>query len=206
MSNSPFIVYVETNFLMSIATGRDPEASDLLSDIALPDRIALPQICIMEAMSVLNAMRRSRNQFGNQLAQQIAEMGRDNTSAHARELFSLLNQAKIESNRLLEDINSRLFGTVGLLAHKAELIGLTGEILVAQLNTILLDDPTDNLILHCILAHAREHSSYEKVFLTGDREAFGGLSIQGELGNVGITKSFWKGLQFQMWSSFRRQS
>ena len=135
----------------------------------------------MEAFSVLNEMHRSRNQFRNQLDQQIGEMRRDSTSAHARELLSLLEQARIASDKLLEDIDTRLFSTVRRLSRDAELIGLTGEILEEQRKTILIEDPTDNLILHCILAHAREHPAEDKAFLTGDRKAFGDPKVQNEL-------------------------
>lgn len=206
MSKSPLILYVETNFLISIATGRDPGASALLDEIGLPHRLALPQICIMEALSVLNGMRRRRNQFRNQLDQQIGEMRRDSTSAYATELLSLLDQARIANKKLLEDIDTRLFTTIRRLGHDAELIGLNEEIVEAQLNSTLLDDPTDNLILHCILNHAREHPTEEKVFLTGDREAFSDQEVQSELSNVGVSKLFWEGKRFRDWFVSQRQS
>src|SRR5271157_3943383 len=107
MSQSPLVLYVETNLLMSIATGRDPDASDILADTRSPDRLVLPQVCFMEAFSVLNEMHRTRNQFRNQLNQQIGETRRDSTSAHARELLWLLEQARIASDKLLEDIDER---------------------------------------------------------------------------------------------------
>ena len=183
---------------MSIATGRDPDASDILTDIGSSNRLVLPQVCFMETFSVLNGMHRSRNQFRNQLDQQIGEMSRDSTSAHARELLSLLEQARIASDKLLEDIDTRLFSTVGRLSRDAELIGLTGEILEEQRKTILIKEPTDNLILHCILAHAREHAAEDKAFLTGDK-AFRDPKVQNELDIVGVTKSFREGKQFRMW-------
>lgn len=183
---------------MSIATGRDPDASDILTDIGSSNRLVLPQVCFMEAFSVLNGMHRSRNQFRNQLDQQIGEIRRDSTSAHARKLLSLLEQARIASDKLLEDIDTRLFSTVGRLSRDAELIGLTGEILEEQRKTILIKEPTDNLILHCILAHAREHPAEDKAFLTGDKD-FHDPKVQNELGVVGVTKSFREGKKFRMW-------
>ncbi len=183
---------------MSIATGRDPDASDILTDIGSSNKLVLPQVCFMEAFSVLNEMHKSRNQFRNQLGQQISEMRRDSTSEHARELVSLLEQARIASDKLIEDIDTRLFDTVRRLSRDAELIGLTREILEEQRKTILVEDPTDNLILCCILAHAREHPAADKAFLTGDK-AFRDPKVQNELGVVGVTKSFREGKQFRMW-------
>ena len=52
MSQSSFLLYIETNFLMSIATGRDPKADDLLAQPPEGLRLAIPQVCFMEALSV----------------------------------------------------------------------------------------------------------------------------------------------------------
>ncbi len=199
MPQSPLVLYIETNFLMSIATGRDPDASDILTDIGSPNRLVLPQVCFMEAFSVLKEMRRSRNKFRDQLNQQINETRRDSTSAHAGELLSLLEQARIASDKLLEDIDTRLFNTVGRLSRGAELIGLTGEILEEQRNTILVEDPTDNLILHCILAHAREHPSEVKAFLSGNHKDFGAQVVQKALKAAGIEKYFAEARNFLGW-------
>ena len=206
MSKSPSILYVETNFLISIATGRDPDASRLLGDVGLPDRLALPQICVMEALSVLNEMHRRRNQFQNDLDQQIGEMRRDSTSAYATELLSLLDQARIANKKLLEDIDTRLFSAIRRLGQIAELIGLNEEIVEAQFNSIYLNDPTDNLILHCILSHAREHPMEEKVFLSGDRKAFSDQEVQSQLRNVGMRKLFWDGKMLRDWFVSQQQS
>ncbi|GAA6614529.1 hypothetical protein [Scytonema sp. NUACC26] len=45
------ILYIETNFAMSIATGRDPQANQLLLNIPPSIQIAIPSVCFMEALS-----------------------------------------------------------------------------------------------------------------------------------------------------------
>jgi hypothetical protein len=63
MLEPPSSLYIETNFLWSIATGRDPDASSLLTRPPDGLKVAIPQICFMEALSVLNHDRRQRNQL-----------------------------------------------------------------------------------------------------------------------------------------------
>lgn len=61
------IVYVETNFLMSIATGRDLQAVSLLKDRVFSAHMAIPSICCMEALSVLEDELKRRNRFASEL-------------------------------------------------------------------------------------------------------------------------------------------
>ena len=62
------ILYVETNFPMSIATGRDPQANTLLLNTPASVRIAIPSTCFMEALSALEADQKYRRRFGNELS------------------------------------------------------------------------------------------------------------------------------------------
>lgn len=160
----------------------------------------------MEAFSVLNATRRQRNQLRNSLDQQISEMRRDTTSANARTLFALLEQARISNDQLLEDINSRLFESGRLLADKAILIGLDADTLNESQKTTLIEDPTDNLILHCILAHARSYSSEFKILLSGNREDFDSQPVRIARANVGLDSVFSKAEQFLSWLRSRSPS
>ena len=60
------ILYIETNFLMSIATGRDPDANHLLLSVPTSVRIAIPAICCMEALSALEDEIKRRNRFADE--------------------------------------------------------------------------------------------------------------------------------------------
>jgi len=63
-----------------------------------------------------------------------------------------------------------------------ELIGLDTEILERSLEMKPIGvDAADNLILHCILAHARSNQGASKVLLTGDRKHFGGPEAKEQL-------------------------
>lgn len=60
------ILYVETNFLMAVATGRESGVQDLLQTVP-PLVLALPTISIMEAFSALEADSKGRKEFDRQL-------------------------------------------------------------------------------------------------------------------------------------------
>jgi len=115
MSQSSFRLYIETNFLMSIATGRDPEAVNLLSQP--PDGLlfAIPQICFLEALLVLRQEEKQRNQLKNQLDQQIGQLARDRTSQNANLLLKLLQEASFTNQELIKDVSTRLFDAISLL-------------------------------------------------------------------------------------------
>jgi len=63
--------------------------------------------------------------------------------------------------------------------------------LQASLKTRLIEkDPTDNLILHCILAHASLHPTEVKVFLSGNTRDFGTQEVQAALHNASVNLYF----------------
>ena len=101
---------------------------------------------------------------------------------------------------LINDINARLFAALDLLATKIEMIPLTPDILRESLNSIFIEeDPTDNLILHCILNRARLHPNEVKVFLSNNTKEFGLLKVRDALREVGITKYFSRTEDFLGW-------
>jgi hypothetical protein len=184
------ILYLETNFLMSIATGRDAEASELLADASTGITRALPQICFMEALTALLDERRRRNSFSHQINQELVQSRRDLTSSHAAALRAFLDGALIENERLLEDTDARLFDAVELLSQRAVLIPLSSRVLDKARGRILIEDPTDNLILHNILDHAHANPADVKVLLSGNRKDFGTEAVRGALQEAGIDKYF----------------
>ena len=194
------ILYVETNFLMSIATGRDSQANTLLENPTASVQIAIPSICCMEALSALEDEVKRRNRFMNELNIQISQLRRDVTSSHAQSLLSHLEQSLIENEALLNDVETRLFQALDHLNTKVEIIPLNGDMLQASLDTHLLEkDPTDNLILHCILNHARLHTTDRKVFLSANVKEFNIPEVQAALRDAGVDKYFSRTQDFLGW-------
>ncbi len=201
MSQSSFRLFIETNFLMCIATGRDPKAFDLLSQPSESLRLAIPQVCFMEAPLVFKQNQKQRLQLKETLDQQIGQLARDRTSKNASDLLSLLQQANITNRELIKDVSTRLFDAIGLLGQKADLIPISGAILDASRDSFLIDDPADNLILHCILSHARSDLQTTKIFLTENRQDFGTTLVQDQLKSAGVDKTFWRTNDFSQWLS-----
>ena len=92
------ILYLETNFIVGAALGRDKTSDALLQASSTDLQIALPSVCVMEAGSVFEDERKRRNAFRQTLDQQISQLRRDETSPHAKALFQYLQQASTENS------------------------------------------------------------------------------------------------------------
>lgn len=185
---------------MSIATGRDPEANNLLVNVPTSVSIAIPSICCMESLSALEDEIKRRNRFFSEMEKQISQLKRDRTSPSAQSLVFHLEEALNENEELINDINTRLFAALELLTTKIEIVQLTPEILRESLNLTLIEqDQTDNLILHCILNHAHLHPNEVKVFLSNNTKEFGLPKVRDALQQAGITKYFSRTEDFLGW-------
>lgn len=81
------IVYVETNFLMGVAMGREARGNDLLASVSATVRVAIPSGCYMESFSAFEDEQKRRNWFRAELDKQIGQLRRDTTSANAGTLL-----------------------------------------------------------------------------------------------------------------------
>ncbi|EDX74405.1 hypothetical protein MC7420_3929 [Coleofasciculus chthonoplastes PCC 7420] len=145
----------------------------------------------MEALSALEKELKYRRRFENELNLQISQVRRDQTSSHAQRLLLYLDQSRQENRALLSEVKMRLFQAINQISGKAELIDLTSPIIQDGLTISLIDqDYTDNLILHCILHQARLYPTETQVFLSSNERDFGTPEVQAALRNVGITNYF----------------
>ena len=185
------ILYIETNFLMGVATGRDGRLDELLALPADKLRIALPTVCIMEAWSAFEDEQKRRNRFTSQLDRQIGQLRRDSTSTNASALLANLELARINNSNLLNDIESRLYEALEKISNgRVEFVTLSGDTLTDSLTSQDIDEPTDNLILSIIKAHARSASGEKKVLLTGNTKDFYVPEIKRLLEAEGLIKFF----------------
>jgi hypothetical protein len=184
------ILYLETNFPMSIAMGRDPEAASLLSGIDPSVRLAIPGICFLEALGAIQHEHWLRRNFRDELERQITQIARDLVSPQTRPLLNHLDHARVEIDGLANEVKARFDQTLGQLGQSAEIIELTSQAIGEGLGEEIVDDPTDNLILSCIRGHARAHPSEAKAFLSGNTKHFGGERARAALREVGIDKYF----------------
>lgn len=184
---------------MSIATGRDPQANTLLLNTPASVRIAIPSICYMEALSALEADLKYRRRFSDELRLRLSDAERNMTSQHAQSLFLHLRQAFAENRALLEEVKEVLLAALNQLATKAEMIVLTADTIQTSLQSSLTDEPTDKLILNCILNHALLYPTEVKVFLSGNVNDFGKPIVQEALQNVGVSEYFSSAQAFFDW-------
>ena len=181
------ILYVETNFLMGIAKGQDPQAEDLLQNRPNSVRLAMPSICFVEALTTLEQEEKYNQDFLRRLDIQINEAERDKTSQPAQLLLSQLKQSKISFNSRINKIEERFYAAFNLLSSKAEMITLNTGILQESLNRPILEKHViDKIILQCIVHHARLHPDGIKVFLSSNSKEFGKREVTEVLRDTGV--------------------
>jgi rRNA-processing protein FCF1 len=197
------ILYIETNFLMAVAKGRDLDAEQLLRNMSPSIRITIPAICYIEAINTYRIDKQNQLKFQAEMEKQINESMRDQSSGHAKSFLVHLEKAYIENTLLLNDIQNRLSETINLLIANAEIINFSTSIIKEISEQIFLETETlaikndlmDNLILQCILSHANQYPTEEKIFISGNTKDFGKQEIVKILSDTGIkyfsnTKNF----------------
>jgi len=179
----PAILYLETNFVVGFAEGRDQATHDLLEAKAsrakdtLPFRMAIPGVCIMEAFSVLKRKRERHKSEISLLERQISEARRNRVYPDfAGLLIGHLEAARVELERIFNVYQFRLFAAVGVLSWVGEIIESPAAVILESRSKIWIDDPTDNLILATIIQHANSQPYVIKAFLTENRKDFEGKS------------------------------
>jgi hypothetical protein len=193
------ILYVETNFLMSIAMGRDIEAATLLSSPSPSLKIVMPGICYMEALSTLESERRATYQFVEVLKARGQQAQRDLISTHARSLVLHLGQARAAVGDQLNVVEERLFQAMSDLAKAVEVIEPDRVVIEASIRHRLIeDDLTDNLILHCVLHHAARNPGEERALLSENTPDFGKEDVRRMLRGADV-KFFSKAKLFLDW-------
>jgi hypothetical protein len=181
------ILYLETNFLVSCATGRSRGANALLTEPIGPILLAIPGLCFMEAFSVLNNEEKSFNAFKKLIDVQIHEAKRnivypDFPSSLVRHLESAL----IDRERTFNLYKGLLYAAINGLCLSGEVIESPSKAVYEGLITILIEDPTDNLILTTILRHADSQPSVVKAFLSENSKDYEKVNAKKALDQAGV--------------------
>jgi hypothetical protein len=71
-----FLIYVETNWIVGAVMGQDSRAEDLLSASEANGYLALPAVCVMEAISAFDWKRIDRNRLKGELDKQLSQLQR----------------------------------------------------------------------------------------------------------------------------------
>jgi hypothetical protein len=168
----PVVLYTETNFLLSYATGRSSATDSLLAGTPSPVRIAIPGPCFMEALTVLEDERKRWSKFAQPLETEIIQARRNLASPRIQAFIGHLQASLVEFQSISSDFEARLFHAMVILSSRATLIDPTAAIIHSSTTRRVVADPTDNLILTCILAHAEASGPGKRAFLTENRRCF----------------------------------
>ncbi len=208
------ILYIETNFLISIAKGQDPQADTLLQNTPSSVRIAIPSICYVEALSRWKDELKYSERFQSELKLRLNDANRDRTSPYAESLVTYLESSRVVSRELLNDVQRRWSQALAQLLARAEMIALTADIiqeiseitLIRPKTALVRNDHMDNLILHCILEDARLHPTEVKVFLSGNTNDFGTPQVREALRTAGVDEYFRRAQDFLGWLQAQQNS
>ncbi|MEA5503483.1 PIN domain-containing protein [Halotia wernerae UHCC 0503] len=197
------ILYVETNFLMSIAKGQDELAESFLQNTPTSIYLAIPSICYVESLATLEQEDKYSQDFIRRLDIQVNEAAIDKTSQNAKLVVHYLKQAKINFLQRNNDTKKRFYLALNQLFSKASEITLTTEIIHGSLaRNILKKHLMDKIILECIIFHAGLHPHENKIFLSNNSKEFGRREVTEIFRDAGIqyfnkTQSFLGWLQSQ---------
>jgi hypothetical protein len=208
------ILYIETNFLIAIAKGQDAQAEILISQPPPSVRIFIPNICYIEAISVFKIEKQARESFSKEMEKKIIEARRDLSSNYALSLCRNLEQAIIDNQSLLNDIENRMSRAIDQRITQIESIYLENNILqnicqsmLTQPETLLIkNDIMDNVILQCIFEHSnRCYPQAIKAFISGNSRDFDQPEVREALRNAGI-RYFTNTQHFLSWLNSRSSS
>ncbi|MHC5727719.1 MAG: PIN domain-containing protein [Nostoc sp.] len=196
------IIYVETNFLMSIAKGQDSQAQELLQNTPSSLRLVVPSICFIESLTTLEREEKYNLDFLRKLDIQINQAERDN-SDNARLLLFRLEQSRTSFLERNNEVKERFDVAFNQLISKSEMITLSTGIFQRTLNREIFDKHIiDRVILECIIFHAGLHTNENKLFLSANSKEFGRREVIEVLRDSGIqyfnkTQNFLGWLQSQ---------
>ena len=192
---------------MSLALNQDPDAFALLEKAA-QDRslkLAIPQVCFMEAFATIRNRVEESVTFQRRLEREVNQLERSTTSPVARQLLDELIQSLITNdeytNRILDDFQQ----ATDRLASLAEMFPLGRDSLKKSFADTLIKSKRerlvlpDNFIICNIIENASVHPSEVKAFLSGNHKDFGAQVVQKAVKAAGIEKYFAEAKNFLGW-------
>jgi hypothetical protein len=192
------IVYIETNFLLGMNLGQDPDAITVLDEAARDPslQLVIPGVCFMEALSAFKEIIHERANLKLKIDREIRELERNKTSPIAKQLLEQLNQSTITYLDYTKDLKLDFQSTIRRVGRITRMIALTKVNLRKGFAGILVDSKhdylilPDNLIVQCILEDARRHPVKTKAFFSGNSTDFDKPRVREALRQAGIEKYF----------------
>ena len=182
------ILYIETNFILGIATGRDSLGESLLKDLPKQINLFMPSVCYLELLVALENEKKRNKQFIESVKIEINEANRKIKLPNSKNVVNILKQSSLSYEQLFNDFESRLIDTVSLLEKHVQWINpQAGDLKKTLTEPILTKEKEmrDNLILQSILTHAQNIKT-NKVFLSSNSKQFNQTSVQMEFKAVNL--------------------
>ena len=202
------ILYLETNFIMAIAKGRDGLVENILQNPPDDLTIAIPSICLMESLVAWEREQKRSQSFRQSVEIEINEAKRNELLQDAQSVVDFLLESMTAYENLLVDFENRLGNVFEILKNKVELIHPKIENIQLTFAQPLLPqskERRDDFILRCILDHAQANSEETKAFFSENIKQFGQSDVRESFREVGITY-FSKIENLQGWLSSREST
>ena len=182
-------LYVETNFVVGLAKGQDPEGAALLNNDYHDINIIFPSLCFMESISTWAFEKKRRTKFSDELQAHAQEIKRDRTEPTALPLAEGCGEVRLGIDRHLRYMSARLNHCLSRLNDLAARLNPDVAMIHEALSNDYIIDPTDNLIYCCVLLHARlNHApTARKAFVTGNYKDFDRADLIGPLKQAGVS-------------------
>ncbi|MGK7901382.1 MAG: PIN domain-containing protein [Hormoscilla sp.] len=184
------ILYLETNFIMAIAKGRDGLVENILQNPPDDLTIAIPSICLMESLVAWEREQKRSQSFRQAVAIEINEAKRNQLLQDSQSVVDFLQQSINAYEKLLVDLENRFKNVFEIFKNQVELIHPKIEdiqLIFAQPLLKNSKERRDDFILRCILDHAQANSEETKAFFSENIKPFGQSDVRESFREVGIT-------------------
>lgn len=175
---------METNFLMSVCTGRAPLANELL-DADKRIEIVIPLVCFMEARKAFRDTKADKLTFKQPFQSQIKDVGRD-PDAHAQQFARMLAAADTALVRYLDQSEQRLNKIICETVARVRLLVSSPGILKRSVHSYLAD-PTDDMVAGSIIEDALLSPADKMAFFSEDGD-FAKASLVDAMMEAGIER------------------
>lgn len=172
------ILYIETNTLIGAAKGQLPDFAQILAIPAADLTIAIPSMCIFEALVSIDDHFRRERAFASEVDARIRELRRDPFNAVPRAIAASMEQARLDYDRFLDDVQNELLRVIDVVGRRGVFVELTPDAFRRHAQDPLIDRAADNLILSAILQHLQDHPQPPAALLTGNTADFATAAVR----------------------------
>lgn len=165
------LLYVETNYLMGVATGRY-ELALLLGATGPRVKMAIPHSCFMESLTAVEVAIARRKRLSRVLKRRSEKLRTEIFLPQAANAVGLLEAARLENDLIVDEVRQRLLTSIERLTTDAERVAEPNEVLVRSTRDALTAQPTDNFVLHAILHDAAQRRGATLAFFTENKKDF----------------------------------